>query len=564
MTDLEKYCTEVLDGKIVACRKIKQISEILLTDIAKPGKYHFDPFAAELPVKFIETFCKQPTGKLGAPIELQLFQKARIEAIFGFLDDNGLRRYHECLIIEGRKNGKTTEIAAIECYMLLGDGEGAPQVYNLATSSDQASLGFDAVHRMILQSPVLRKRIRKRKSDLYFSGNLGFIKPLSKETKHLDGLDVHCACVDELAAITNRDTYDLAIQGMSARSQPLLFTITTNGFVREGIFDAQYQLAEKVLNAGAERKQEHFLPFIYELDDPDKEWTDEKAWIKANPGLGTIKRTEMLRSFVEKAKEDPTFKPTVLVKDFNIPQTAITAWLTWEAIVNHDTWKPDVFDYCVGGFDAADKIDLNAAKVICMRPGDSTVYVKSMYWIPQRVIDMQQLKGNRTERDKVPYELWASQGYMRIVTGNKVDKHVILDWFLELRDEEGLFPLYIGYDPWHIEEALLRDFKMQFGENSMIPIRQGARTLSQPMKELKIDFETHAVNYDDNPIDRWCLYNTQIKQDINANIQPVKSVDQTQRIDGTIALLCAYTVLKNKYDNYINLNEGADDAVYTA
>lgn len=561
MTDLERYCTDILDGKIIACKKIKQISEILLYDIAHPGKYHYDPDAAVYPVNFIETFCKQPTGRLGQPLNLQLFQKARINAIFGFVDDNGMRRYHEVLIIEGRKNGKTTEIAAIECYMLIADGEGAPQVYNLATSAEQAGLGFNAVMRMIAQSPTLSKRIKKRQSDLYFSGNLGYIKPLSKETKHLDGLDVHCACVDELAAIVNRDIYDLAIQGMSARSQPLLFTITTNGFVREGIFDSQYALAEKVLNAGKDRKQEHFLPFIYELDDPDKEWTYEPAWIKANPGLGTIKKTDMLREFVDKAKEDPTFKPTVLVKDFNIPQTAVTAWLSWEAIVNHATWKTDVFDYCIGGFDAADKVDLNAAKAVCMRPGDPVVYVKSMYWIPQRVLDAEAMKGNRAERDKIPYELWAEQGHLTVVQGNKVDKHVILDWFLELRDEEGLFPVFIGYDPWHVEEALLRDFKMSFGDNSMIPIRQGARTLSQPMKELKIDFETHMVNYNDNPIDRWNLVNTQIRQDINGNIQPVKSIDRTQRIDGSIALLCAYTVLKNKFDSYINLNEGEEDVL---
>ena len=561
MTDLERYCTDILDGKIIACKKIKQISDILLYDISHPGKYHYDPKAAEFPVKFIETFCKQPTGRLGQPLKLQLFQKARINAIFGFVDDNGMRRYHEVLIIEGRKNGKTTEIAAIECYMLVADGEGAPQVYNLATSAEQAGLGFNAVMRMIAQSPTLSRRIKKRQSDLYFSGNFGFIKPLSKETKHLDGLDVHCACVDELAAIVNRDIYDLAIQGMSARSQPLLFTITTNGFVREGIFDSQYALAEKVLNAGKDRKQEHFLPFIYELDDPDKEWTYEPVWIKANPGLGTIKKTDMLREFVDKAKEDPTFKPTVLVKDFNIPQTAVTAWLSWEAIVNHATWKTDVFDYCIGGFDAADKVDLNAAKAVCMRPGDPVVYVKSMYWIPQRVLDIETMKGNRAERDKIPYELWAEQGHLTVVQGNKVDKHVILDWFLELRDEEGLFPVFIGYDPWHVEEALLRDFKMSFGDNCMIPVRQGARTLSQPMKELKIDFETHMVNYNDNPIDRWNLVNTQIRQDINGNIQPVKSIDRTQRIDGSIALLCAYTVLKNKFDSYINLNEGEEDVL---
>ena len=557
MTPFEEYFTSIIDGRIVACEKMKLISDLLLTRYTKPEKYHFDERFANAPIEFIELFCRQPTGKIGVPLKLELFQKARLQALFGFVDDDNLRQYNECLIVEGRKNGKTTELAGLENFMLLADGEGAPQVYNLATARDQAELGFNACQRMILQSPVLSKHIRKRKKDLYCTDNMGYIMTLSSDTKHLDGLDVHCAVVDELAAITNRDTYDLAIQGMSARAQPLLFTITTNGFVRGGIFDSQYEYASKILTGKA--KNEHFLPFIYELDKPE-EWTDESCWIKANPGLGTIKKIDMLRQFVQKAKDDDSFKRTVFVKDFNIPQTSVTAWLKWEDIVNTETWSTEDFDYCIGGFDAADSIDLNSAKAVCMRPGDDNIYVQSMYWIPQRVIDEQEKNGSAEGRDKVPYDLWIERGLMRTVPGNKVDKRVFLEWFLELRDEEDLYPLWIGYDPWHIDDSLLRDFKAQFGEKSMIPIRQGSFTLSQPMKDMKADFQAHKIIYNDNPIDKWCFYNTQIKQDINGNIQPVKGLDRTQRIDGSISLLCAYVVLQNKKDNYIQMNTGVEEA----
>lgn len=555
MTDLERYCRAVMSGEINACQKIRKVCMILLHDLRHPGKYHFDAERAKEPIEFIETFCRVPSGRLGQPLRLELFQRARYEAVFGFVDGDGKRKYNEVLIIEGRKNGKTTELAALEPYMLLADGEGAPQIYNLATAAEQAGLGFAACQRMIAQSPALSKRIRKRKSDLYYDRNFGFIKILSSETKHLDGLDVHCAVIDELAAIRNRDIYDLAVQGTTARDQPLVLTISTNGFVREGIFDAQYDYSARWLDGKVEN--EHFLPFIYELDDPEKEWTDEKAWIKANPGLGPIKKIEKLRQFVQKAMDDPSFKPTVMVKDFNVPQTAVTSWLSWEAIVNHEKWKTDGFDYCVGGFDAADCVDLNSAKALCMRPGDDKIYIKSMYWIPQSVIEREQRKGNRQERDKVPYEKWIAQGLMRTVPGNRVDKRVFLEWFLELRDEEDLYTLFIGYDPWHIDDSLLRDFKANFGERSMIPVRQGAYTMSNPMKNLKADFEAHRVVYDDNPIDRWCLYNTQVKTDVNYNIQPVKASDPTQRIDGTISLLCAYIVNEKMRNEYVQLNEAA-------
>ena len=552
MTDLELYFTALLDGKIPACRRMKQVAELLLENLACPGEFHFDEDIAARHIDFIELFCKTPTGKLGTPLRLQLFQRARLQAIFGFVDDNDLRQYQEVLIVEGRKNGKTTETAGIEIDLLVNDGEGAPQIYNLATKREQAALGYDAVVKMVKQSPHLSRYLRKRVADLYCPANLGFIKPLASNTSSLDGLDVHAATIDELSAIKNRDLYDLVKQGMGARSQPLLFCISTNGFIRNGVFDAQFQYACDVLDGKAQNRR--FLPFLYTLDAPE-EWDDPNCWEKANPGLGTIKSRDYLEQMVQKAKDDPAFKPTVMVKDFNMPQTSESAWLRWEELDHDGRWVGLIkFGYCICGFDAADTTDLNAAKAICMRPDDPNIYVRSMYWLPQAVLDQQAQEGNRRERDNAPYSLWVDQGLMRTCPGNKCDKRIFLEWFKELRDQEDLYVMFIGYDPWHIDDTLLREFRAEFGPNSMVPVRQGPLTLSQPMKDLKADFQAHRVIYDDNPIDKWCLANTQIKTDVNGNIQPVKALDSRNRIDGTVALLCAYTVLQDKKDLYINLN----------
>lgn len=555
MTEFEQYFTSILDNKIVACDKMKRISDILLNNFYNPGEFHFDYEIAKKHTDFIEKFCKLPTGKIGTPLRLELFQKARMQAIFGFVDDNNIRQYNECLIVEGRKNGKTTETAAVETDMLVNDGEGSPQVYNIATMLDQAKLGFNAAHKMIKQSPLLSRHIKKRASDLYFAHNFGYIKALASNSNSLDGLDVHCAVIDELAAIKNRDIYDLIKQAMGARSQPLLFCITTNGFIREGIFDKQYDYAKNILEGKAENKR--FLPFIYELDSIE-EWDKPECWIKANPGLGTIKSVDYLQQMVQKAKDDPSFKPTVLVKDFNMKQTAESAWLRYEDL-NNEAMFEDKFDYCIGGFDAADTTDLNAAKAICMRPGDPNIYVKSMYWIPEAVIDEYRAAGNRRERDSVPYELWIQQGFLRTCEGNKCDKRIFLEWFKELKEKEDLYTMFIGYDPWHIDDTLLREFKAEFGNNAMIPVRQGTLTLSQPMKDMKADLQAKNIIYNNNPIDKWCLINTEIKTDVNGNIQPVKGLDKRKRIDGTIALICAYKVLQDKKDLYINMNNAIDN-----
>ena len=548
MTNFERYFTQIYDGKIISCVKIRKISERLLNDFEKPGKYHFDEKIASRHIEFIEKFCRVPSGKLGAPLKLELFQKARYEAVFGFVDDNNLRRYNEVNIVEGRKNGKTTECAAVELDTLINDGEGAPQIYNVATKLDQAKLGFVATEKMMRQSPLLSKHLRKRASDIYFPANMGFIKALASNTNSLDGLDVHVAVIDELAAIKNRDLYDLIKQAMGARSQPLLLTISTNGFIRNGIFDAQYEYASGVIDGSIQ--DEHFLPLIYELDSPT-EWTNEDCWIKANPGLGTIKSFDYLRQMVEKAQSDATFKATVMIKDFNIPQTSNTAWMPYEDLNNEELIPKDaVFRYCIGGMDAADSVDLNAAKAICKRKGDDKLYIKSMYWLPQSVVDEYEQTGRRAGRDSVPYQLWAEKGLLRLCEGSRVDKRVFLDWFIELRDKEDIFPMYIGYDPWHIDDSLLRQFKNEFGKASMIPIRQGVYTLSQPMKDLAAEFKEHKIIYNNNPIDKWCLINTGTKVDVNGEIQPIKGIARTQRIDGAMALIDAYTVYKSKRDEY--------------
>ena len=548
MLELERYATDVLDGNIIACDKIKRQYERILKDLGSQERWHFDLARANRPIEFIERFCKQSQGALGANLKLELYQKAMLQAAYGFVDDNNLRRYQEVLNVIGRKNGKTTLLSAIQIYMLVADGEGAPECYQIATAKDQANKGYNECVNMVKMSKSISRHIRKRVADLYCDVNYGFIKALASNTNSLDGLNGHCVVIDELAAIKNRDLYDLMKQSMSARSQPMLWCITTNGFVRESIFDAQYEYAKGVIDGKIE--DERFLPLIYELDDKS-EWTNPKMWVKANPGIGTIKDREFLSGCVEKAKSDDTFLPTVLVKDFNLKENAESAWLTWDELEDKHPFGDDItFRYGIGGMDAADSVDLNSAKMLCMKKDDPNIYVKSMYWIPESKLE--QMK-DRHHPDDAPYDIWMNRGLVQVVPGNKVNKRVFLDWFLKMRDEEDTYPLYIGYDPWHIDDSLLLLFQQEFGKGVMVPVRQGVATLSQPMKDLKADFQAHKIRYNANPIDTWCLANTYVKADINGNIQPQKGRNFRKRIDGTASLLDAYVVLKDKYEEFVSL-----------
>lgn len=545
MIEFEQYFGQIVDGKIVACDKMKRMSERLLEQYLAPDQFHFDADIAKRHTKFIEQFCKLPSGNIGEPLKLELFQKARLQALFGFVDDNNLRQYNECLIIEGRKNGKTTETAAVELDLLINDKEGAPQIYNLATMLEQAKLGFNAAHKMVMQSPTLAKWIRKRASDLYCDINYGFIKALASNSNSLDGLDVHGAVIDELAAIKDRDLYDLIKQAMGARRQPLLFCITTNGFVRDGIFDAQYAYASGVIDGSI--KDDRFLPFIYELDDAE-EWDKSECWLKANPGLGTVKSYDYLTQMVDKAKSDPSFKPTVLVKDFNLKQNPVSAWLRFEDIINETTVDMDYLShsYAIGGCDLSATTDLTCATLLIRKPNDENVYVLQHYFIPQSKIDYLE----QTQSKEAPYKLWAEQGWVTINEGAQVDYSKVTEWFYDMVQSYDIRPLWVCYDRalsgYWVPEMVEHGFDME-------KTAQGPFTWSQPMKEMGASFQEHKVIYQNNPILRWCLANTAAKalnKEGIETIQPVK-MHQNKRIDGMVSLLNAWVGYVKHFDEYM-------------
>lgn len=554
---IKTYFGAVLSGDIVACEKIKKVARIVLDELehgSKDGRFSYDERYASKHINFIERFCRLPSGRLGAPFRLELFQRAILAVIFGFVDENGVRQYQEVLWIIGRKNGKTSLASGIELDMTANDGEGAPEVYNVATAREQATKGFDNCQRMVKTSPQLAKHIRKRVNDLYCDLNMGSIRALSANTNHLDGLDISCAIIDELAAMKNRDLYDLVIQGISARRQPLVLQITTNGFVRGGIFDAQYEYASKWLDGKAEgEKADRFIAFIYELDERE-EWQDEDCWIKANPGLGTIKSIDKLRANVSKAKDDATFLPTLLVKDFNLVENQSTAWLNWSEIHNDATFDIDELGikYWICGVDASDTTDLTAACLLGMRPGDSNIYALHMAWIPERALLTAEQEGRRGGKDGVPYDMWIARGLMKTDPNPIIDKRVVLEWLEELRRTHGIYAIACGYDPWHMRDAPTVDaYTGYFGRDNFIKVIQGAQTLSMPMKEIKALYKENRIVDNSNPIAEWCRSNVMVRTDANGNIAPdKKNSDPRNRIDAWAAEIDAFVTLREQMDNY--------------
>ena len=540
------YITQYNDllqrGEISACRRIKAVYARLAVETAAPGKYVFDEAKASRPIAFIEKFCRHSKGEwAGKPVALELFQKAFIQALFGFVDaKTGLRRYREAFFLVGRKNGKSTLLAGLALYMLIADGEGGAEVYSTATKYAQARLLFDECHNMIKQSPALSKHIRKRKSDLYYLPAMSKLQPLSRNSDSLDGLNASFVIMDELHGVKDRNLYEVMRQSQSARREPLLVMITTAGTVRECVFDDMYNHACEV--ADGVISDETFLPVLYELDKRD-EWTDPDAWAKANPSLGAIKKLDDLQIKVQRAKQNPVELSGVLCKEFNIRETVKTAWLSFDAINNTDTFDLEAFRgaYCIGGVDLSITTDLTCASLLFMRRGEDTKYIRQMYWLPADRLQ------ERVQQDKIPYDKWFERGLLRLCSGNSINYADVTAWFVETVQQYELFPAWVYYDSYSaryfVEEMQMQGF-------TMIRCIQGAKTLSLPMQMLGADLQAHKVNYNNNPILKWCLTNTGIQTDRNGNIVPIKNQSPRQRIDGTAALLDCYVGLYEHYNEY--------------
>ena len=130
-----EYTNKIESGDIVACKRLWQQYSKLLDELKHPrDPWVFDLKKANRPIEFIEKFCKHSKGKwIGKPVRLELFQKAKIQAVYGFVHkETGFRRCREVFTLVARKNGKSTEKAATGNYMLVGDGEGGAEVYSVA------------------------------------------------------------------------------------------------------------------------------------------------------------------------------------------------------------------------------------------------------------------------------------------------------------------------------------------------------------------------------------------------------------------------------------------------
>jgi phage terminase large subunit-like protein len=499
---------------------------------------------AERVRRFIEKYCSYSKGEWsGQPFKLLPWQwDELINPLFGTLNDDGYRQYRTAYVEIPKKNGKTELCAALGLYMLTNDGEDGAEVYLAASDREQASICYQAAASMVRNNDDLGERLKcldSRKRIIYQKKN-SFMQVLSSESYTKHGINPSCVIVDEIHAHPSDELYNVLTAGTDyARRQQVVLIITTAGVYDKNSIWWRLRTRAQQVKAGI-IEDPRFLPVLY-LADPEKDDpADEELWKRVNPSLGQIFTIDKIRQDYSEAKNNPVDFQNFLRFRLNIPIKSLSRFIPmdkWDSCaspVDLDALKGRA---CTGGLDLSSKIDL-AAFVLTFPPAEEggAWDVLCKFYCPEEGI----LKRSRT--DKVPYDIWAKQGFITATPGNVID----YDWIK--RDVYQAAHDYdlqeVGYDPWNATQTatdIMNELNPSGGEAGfqMVEVRQGAKTFNEPMKDLLVKVMGGQVRHGGHPVLRWCADNLVVKKDSNGNFTPDKE-KATEKIDGMTALLDAW------------------------
>lgn len=544
-TNLELYNEWIKKNEDIVCLKIKKIVSNLVNELKNSKRFYFNKKQASGAIIFIERFCHLSTGEYaGQNFKLELWQKAFIEALFGFYEkETNIRRFKEALLVVGRGNGKSTLASAIALKCLLLDNEKRASIYTVATKKEQAKIIFDEVKSMIRQEEWLNSKLKITRDKIEFLRDWSHFQPLASEDKTLDGLNPYVVILDELAAMKKRDLYDVIKSATSKRKNTLMLLITTSGSTRESIYDERYEYGEKVLNNIYQN--DNFLPWIYELDNFN-EWKKFKNLYKANPNLGISKNIEKLKEEWETAINQPLQQPSFLTRHCNIASLQETSLFNFGSLQEKNNKNVNLEDYlknkyCTVGIDLSQTMDLTAVVILIPeKTGD-------FFILPHFFIPRERAYENEKE-DKVLYSVWEKQGYITFTLGSAVNRDEIIDYIIKTIKKYNLICVKIGYDRYYADYIKEKLEQNGFSNRTEI-VTNGIYTISPLIKSIAPLFYDDKIIYNNHPIFKWNLDNTKLITDSKENVMPIKKSSR-KRIDGFMALLFAYKMYINNEQHF--------------
>lgn len=565
------YAQQAVTHKIVVGNTERLACQRHLDDLARAGQlprgikskikrdptfpWVFDEARANKIYKFF-TYLRHVEGHFaGDPIELIPAHKFDLGCLFGWVHRTSrLRRFKKAYMQVARKNAKTTLLAGVANYMMVGDGEHSPRVYPAAVDREQARLLYDAAKTMAENSPDISKRLDIRDFKITHVTKGGKMAPLSKETKNKDGLNPSCAIIDEYHAHPTSEIYDVISSAKGQRAQPLIVIITTAGMDTESPCRKEYEYCKDILTRkiSGDQSSERYFIMIREMDQDDDEH-DPANWVKANPLRVLIPESmDELREQHDEAfnSGDPAKIRTFRVKNLNIwlhgnEDTFMGEFISkWDALgVQRDEfWELVKGLPCNVGIDLSKKIDLTADAFV-FALSDGRVAITAHGFIPENSVSRHE------KTDKIPYRDWAERGWLTITEGDvtdysKVAEHIellesgiytdpeLLEHIEDLEkytSENGITVHEICYDPYNATHFAN---EMQEKGYEVVEIRQTMISLSEPTKLFRELVAEGKLVHDGSPLLKWCVGNAVQIVDTKENIMlSKKNASDTRRID---------------------------------
>lgn len=538
MTDyLLAYYQAIQDGSVTVGKWIKLFYEYLIRGLHEQ-RFTFDAKKANRAIKFIETFCHHCEGREDL-LKLELWQKAIVSVIFGVLDKDGNRQFREVVVIVARKNGKSLFAAAIMAYCVFLDGEYGAKVFCVAPKLDQADLVYSAFWQTIAKEPELAALIKRRKSDYYVESTNSSVKKLAFNAKKADGFNPHLTVCDEIASWPGDNglkQYEVMKSALGARRQPLILSISTSGYVNEGIYDELIKRSTRFLLGDS--KESRLAPFLYMIDDPAR-WNDINELRKSNPNLGVSVSVDYLLEEIAVAEGSLSKRAEFLTKYANIKQSSSQAWLSAQDVERASGAPLRLEDfrdcYCVGGIDLSRTTDLTACCAVIERAGK--LYVFARFFLPAERVE------EATIRDGLPYAAFVERGLLQLSGDNFVDYHDCFDWFRRLVEDYQIYPLQVGYDRYSAQ-YLIQD--MQVYGFHCDDVFQGFN-LTPVIRETEGLMRDGAFALGDNDLLKIHLLDTALKMEAQTDRSKIVKLAVNSHIDGCAALLDAMCVRQKWY-----------------
>lgn len=557
------YYQGIKDGTYTVGQYVKLIYEYLVKGLEEKS-FFYDSKKANAVIEYFESHVFHTEGsKAPNKIELELWQKAFLSAVFGIVDKNGHRQFREVLLLVGRKNGKTKVASGLGKYFFERDGYGT-RVFCLAPKLEQADLVYNDLWQMVTLDPdwqKLRDKLkqkdakgvkihddsalaRHRQSDLFIPETNAQVKKLAFSAKKSDGFNPSLCIADEIASWEGDKglkQYEVMKSGMGAREEGLLLSCTTSGYINDGIFDELMKRSTRFLEGGS--KEKRLLPVLYMIDDIEK-WNDINELQKANPNLGVSVSVDYMLEEIAVAEGSLSKKSEFITKYCNMKQNSSLAFLSAQTVdkASGDELSLEDFrdSYCVGGIDLSQTTDLTSCCVVIEKDGE--LYVFSKFFLPSEKID------ELSQRDGLPYNAYIQRGILQVSGENFVDYQDCFNWFKMLVEEYQILPLQVGYDRYS-SQYLIKDMEA-YGFHCD-DVWQG-ENLYPILLETSGLLKDGRIHIGDNDLLKIHMLNSALKMSTERGRGKLVKINPTSHIDGFASLIDAMTVRAKWYDEIGN------------